>query len=113
MPSIEFEQDNEFIGNPVRKQDSTNSAFVRFLIRKGYVRTADQASFVLLCIAATSFLLMLIILYFFVFSSPSSPELTPEEINNQKIIQVYRDQGLRGNELGAKIVEMRRSGIIK
>lgn len=111
MPPMEFNQDKGF---QRLSKDAGNSSFNRFLIKKGFAKDDNQANIILLSISAISLITASVIFYVFVLGG-SLPNFGAKKTQNDnaKIIQEYRDQGLKGPELMKKIQEARQAGLIK
>ena len=83
---------------------------VDFLIKKGWVKDVNQANTFLIGTIIVSILLTIFVVYKFVFGG----SIIPEKANpNTKVIQEYVDQGYKGEALFNKIMEARKSGLIK
>ena len=111
MTSVEFNQDKDF---QRLTKDATNSSFVRFLIKKGFAKDEKQANIILISISVISLITTAVVVYTFVLGG-TLPNFGAKKIQNDnaKVIQEFRDQGLKGAELMKKIQEARQAGIIK
>jgi hypothetical protein len=109
--SVEFEQNNEFSGIiKNRQRGSGGFSMINFLIKSGWVKDTNQASVFLIGTIIISLLLTVFIFYNFVFGG----SIIPEKVNpSTKVIQGYVKQGYTGEALFNKIIEARKSGLIK
>jgi len=110
MP-VEFEQKNDFNKSfRVQQESSSGSSMTDFLIKKGWVKDINQANIFLIGTIVVSVLLTIFVIYRFVFGG----SIIPKAINpNTKVIQEYVRQGYTGDALFNKIMEARKSGLIK
>ena len=110
--SVEFDQENSFNKTFMdNNRKSSSSKMSAYLIKKGYAKSEQQANKILIIISLLFIILTIFSYYQFVFGG----NLFQKKVNteNAKIIQEYREQGLKGKELLDKINEARQSGILK
>jgi len=108
---VEFEQENDFNRSfRVQQESSGGFSIINFLIKRGWVKDENQANKALVVIIVFVIIVTAFIFYKFVFGGSILPEKASP---NAKIIQGYRDQGLTGQALFERMMEDRKSGLIK
>jgi len=105
--SLEFIEENQQMNILKRSEKSSTPKMYRFLVKKGIVKSEEQAAIVLLAISMVFFIAMFLVIYFNFFSAP---QLSPQTKKINEAIKIYRDQGFSDNDIRIKIFKDKEVG---